>query len=89
MGLSQVEVETKLAEFGPNRLAAPKLRSVLSIVVGTLKEPMFLFMLAAAVLYLAIGDLAEGAFLVLAACASMGLVVFQDARSENALNALR
>jgi P-type Ca2+ transporter type 2C len=88
-GLSQADAETRLATFGPNRIAAPKLRSVFSIMLGTLKEPMFLFMLSAAILYLIVGDLAEGAFLVGAACASMGLVVFQDARSENALNALR
>jgi P-type Ca2+ transporter type 2C len=88
-GLSQSEAENRLATYGPNRLAAPKLRSVFAIILGTLKEPMFLFMLSAAVLYVFVGDLAEGAFLVAAACASMGLVVLQDARSENALNALR
>jgi P-type Ca2+ transporter type 2C len=88
-GLSQSEAVIRLATYGPNRLAAPKLRSVFAIVFGTLKEPMFLFMLSAAVLYVIVGDLAEGAFLVVAAGASMGLVVFQDARSENALNALR
>jgi P-type Ca2+ transporter type 2C len=88
-GLSQGDAVARLATYGPNKLAAPKLRSVFAIVFGTLKEPMFLFMLSAAVLYVIVGDLAEGAFLVAAACASMGLVVFQDARSENALNALR
>jgi P-type Ca2+ transporter type 2C len=88
-GLSQSEAVLRLATYGPNRLAAPKLRSVFAIILGTLKEPMFLFMLSAAVLYVLVGDLAEGVFLVAAACASMGLVVFQDARSENALNALR
>jgi P-type Ca2+ transporter type 2C len=88
-GLSQSDAVARLATYGPNKLAAPKLRSIFDIVLGTLKEPMFLFMLSAAVLYLVVGDLAEGAFLVAAACASMGLVVFQDARSENALNALR
>ena len=88
-GLSQTEAQSRLTRYGENRIAAPKLRSVFAIVLGTLMEPMFLFMLSAAVLYVLVGDLAEGAFLVVAACASMGLVVFQDARSENALNALR
>jgi P-type Ca2+ transporter type 2C len=88
-GLSQTEAKARLVSYGENRIAAPQKRSVLAIVIGTLKEPMFLFMLSAALLYLLVGDLAEGAFLVVAACASMGLVVFQDARSETALNALR
>lgn len=88
-GLTQAEAKTLLATYGANRIAAPKLRSVFAIILGTLKEPMFMFMLSAAALYLVVGDLAEGAFLVAAACVSMGLVVFQDARSEDALNALR
>ena len=88
-GLTQAEVDQKLEEFGPNSLAVVKDRTVIRILVGTLKEPMFLFMLSAAALYLVVGDLAEGAFLVLAACVSMGLVIFQDARSERALHALR
>ena len=88
-GLTQAEADKRLEQFGPNSLAVVKDRSVLRIIVGTLKEPMFLFMLSAAALYLVVGDMAEGAFLLLAACVSMGLVVFQDARSERALHALR
>ncbi|OYU72652.1 MAG: ATPase, partial [Alphaproteobacteria bacterium PA3] len=88
-GLTQAEADQRLEQFGPNSLATVKDRSVLRIFVGTLKEPMFLFMLSAAALYLVVGDLAEGVFLLLAASVSMGLVVFQDARSERALHALR
>ena len=88
-GLTQAEADQRLEKFGPNSFATVKDRSVLRIIVGTLKEPMFLFMLSAAALYLVVGDLAEGVFLLLAASVSMGLVVFQDARSERALHALR
>ena len=88
-GLTQAEADKRLEQFGPNSFAVVKDRSILRIIVGTLKEPMFLFMLSAAALYLVVGEMAEGAFLVLAACVSMGLVVFQDARSERALHALR
>ena len=88
-GLTQAEADKRLEQFGPNSFAVVKDRSILRIIVGTLKEPMFLFMLSAAALYLVVGDMAEGAFLLLAACVSMGLVVFQDARSERALHALR
>jgi Ca2+-transporting ATPase len=41
--------------------------------------------LAAASLYLFVGDLGEGLFLLAGAALSIGLVVFQDARSERAL----
>lgn len=88
-GLTAYEAEARLAVFGPNRIDVAKRRTIIRIVYDTLKEPMFVFMLAAALFYLATGDLAEGAFLVVAAAASVGLVVFQDVRSERALNALR
>ena len=59
------------------------------ILLGTLREPMFLLLIVASVLYLVIGSLGEGLFLTLAAAATVGLVVVQEARSERALKALR
>jgi vacuolar iron transporter family protein len=89
MVLSERDAVRKLAADGPNVLQRPKRRSVLSIAFGTFKEPMFIFMLAAALLYLATGDIREGLFMVGAACVSIGLVVLQDSRGERALEALR
>ena len=62
---------------------------MLQIVRGTLREPMFLFLLAAASLYLVLGNLAEGLFLVGGAIVSIGLVVIQELRSQRALEALQ
>jgi len=50
---------------------------------------MYIFLLSAASLYLVVGDLGEGLFLLGGVALSVGLVVFQDARSERALAALR
>ena len=50
---------------------------------------MFLLLIAAAALYLVLGSLGEGLFLMCGAFATIGLVVLQEARSENALAALR
>jgi Ca2+-transporting ATPase len=55
----------------------------------TMREPMVLLLVGAAALYLALGDLGEGLFLVGGAVAAIGLVIFQEARSERALAALR
>ena len=88
-GLSVAEVETRLRTHGPNTLKTVKARSLLKIALGTLREPMFIFLLVAASLYLVVGDLGEGLFLLGGAAVSVGLVVFQDARSERALAALR
>ena len=88
-GLSVAEVEILLRTHGPNTLRTAKARSLLKIALGTLREPMFIFLLVAASLYLLVGDLGEGLFLLGGAAVSVGLVVFQDARSERALAALR
>ncbi len=84
-GLEEVEAQARLARVGPNVLKAPATRGIAQILRGTLHEPMFLFLLAAAVLYLLVGDLGEGLFLVGGALVSVGLVVVQEMRSERAL----
>jgi Ca2+-transporting ATPase len=88
-GLTSAEAARLLAEFGPNELPSPGGRSVFAIVLETMREPMFLLMFGAAVLYLVLGDVGEGLFLVAAAATSIGLVIAQEARSERALAALR
>ncbi|MEO6380166.1 MAG: cation-translocating P-type ATPase [Caulobacteraceae bacterium] len=88
-GLDEAEAARRLAQFGPNELRKAKSRSLAIILRGTLREPMFLLLLGASVLYLVLGDLGEGLFLTFGACLTIGLVVFQEARSERALAALR
>ncbi len=88
-GLDEAEAQARLARVGPNILAAPVSRGLVQILGGTLREPMFLFLLAAASLYLLVGDLGEGVFLLGGAIVSVGLVVVQEMRSEHALAALR
>ena len=87
-GLSSEEAARRLAEFGPNALPKPAPPGVFAIVLRTLREPMFALLAAAAVLYLGVGDLGEGLFMVAGAAAAISLVVFQEFRTERALEAL-
>lgn len=87
-GLSGGEAAARLERYGPNLVHEPRSRTLRDILWGTLREPMFLLLIAAATLYLAIGDLAEGIFLSAGALLSLSLVVIQEARSEHALRAL-
>src|SRR5688572_809543 len=81
-GLDEAEARARLTRVGPNILKASNARGILQILRGTLREPMFLFLLAAAGIYLLVGDLGEGVFLIAGAIVSVGLVVIQEARSE-------
>jgi Ca2+-transporting ATPase len=87
-GLSEAEAVSRLARYGPNILRRARTRSVVDIALATVREPTFLFVLAAASLYLLVGDFGEGLFLLAGAGMSGGLVILQDARSEGALAAL-
>jgi Ca2+-transporting ATPase len=88
-GLSEVEAGQRLAEFGPNELPRTGGRSFAMIVFETMREPMFLLLGGASILYLVLGDIGEGLFLVAGATASIGLVILQESRSESALSSLR
>lgn len=87
-GLTNEEAAKRLVQFGPNVTAPPPRRTIFGIVRETVREPMFLLLLAAAALYLVFGDLSEGVFLSAGALLSLTLVVVQETRSERALTAL-
>jgi len=88
-GLDPAAVEDARRAHGRNELASPDHRGMLRTLREILKEPMFLLLLGAAGLYLAIGDRAEGLLLGFFAVVTVGLVVFQERRSQRALDALR
>ncbi len=88
-GLSAVEAEVLLQVHGPNVLRETEARGLANVALGTMREPMFIFLLAAAGLYLVVGDIGEGMILRAGAAVSVGLVLFPDVRSERARAALR
>lgn len=88
-GLTSAEAEARLAASGPNVLPHPAGRSLGTLVLETVREPMFFLLLAAAGIYLVLGDLGEGLFMLAGAGLTVALVIAQAARSERALAALR
>lgn len=87
--LTEREAAARLERHGFNELQTQLGRSTLQIVGSALREPMFVMLLVAALLYLALGDAHEGLLLTAGALLSIGLVVVQERRNENALAALR
>jgi len=88
LGLSETEAAQRLAQYGPNQIREVRRHSLIEVAHRTIREPMFLLLLGAAALYLVFGGLGEGLFLLAGALVSIGLVIFQEARSERALAAL-
>lgn len=87
-GLSSEMARLRLAANGPNSVPANRNR-LLALVVGTLKEPMFLLLLGAAMLYLVLGDWRESLVLFAMVSLTIGLTLFQEGKTERALQALR
>ena len=79
-GLTQTEAARRLREIGPNELPQTQGRGLVQIALETMREPMFLLLLGAAILYMVLGDLGEGLFLLAGALATICLVIFQEAR---------
>ncbi|MGB5904947.1 MAG: cation-translocating P-type ATPase [Xanthobacteraceae bacterium] len=88
-GLTESEARIRLAQSGPNVIRTGQTRTILHILGETLREPTFVLLLAAGGLYLFLGSLGESLFVFAGAVASLSLVIFQEARSERALQALQ
>ena len=88
-GLDETEAARRLAAQGPNILSSQDRRAWPAIVADAAREPMFLLLLAAALLYLLLGQPGEGLFLACMVAVSLGLALYQEGKTERALAALR
>ena len=87
-GLSAALAVQRLAEDGPNALPGGQHRSLSSIALETVREPMFLLLLAAGTLYLVFGDLQEGLTLFGFVVVTVALTLYQEGKTERAIEAL-
>jgi Ca2+-transporting ATPase len=88
-GLSAADAAARLQRDGPNLLPQPDRRRWPRMVLDVVREPMLLLLVAAAVLYLLLGDARDAAILGASVLAVVALTLYQEVRSEHALQALR
>ena len=88
-GLSEPAAAERLKTHGPNELPSSKPRSIWAIAAEVVREPMFLLLLAAGVIYLLLGDLEEALLLLGFVFVVMGITLYQERKTERALEALR
>ena len=88
-GLSQVSVAERLREEGYNELPSSRQRSVLAIALEVVREPMFLMLVACGLLYMVMGELTDALMLLGFVFVVMGITIFQERRTERALEALK
>ncbi|MCX6676466.1 MAG: cation-translocating P-type ATPase [Methanothrix sp.] len=88
-GLSEAEAAQLLSRFGFNELPQSKPRSIFTIALSVIKEPMFLLLVSGGLIYLFLGDLQEALMLMGFVFVVMGLTLYQERKTERALEALR
>ena len=88
-GLNTVQAKQRLIEEGYNTLPSEHRRSLLRMCWDAAQEPMFILLVIACLLYLALGDLHEGLALFGFVVIVLSLTLYQEGKSERAIEALR
>jgi P-type Ca2+ transporter type 2C len=88
-GLSEAEALRRLTQDGANELPSTPARPLWRIAFQVVREPMFLLLLAAGVIYLFLGDWVEAVMLLGAVVATATISIVQEKRTDNVLASLR
>ena len=88
-GISETEAAERLAMDGSNELPSSGRRSIFSTAFEVIREPMLLLLVSCGAVYLVLGDVQEALMLLGFVFFVMGLTLYQERKTENALEALR
>ena len=88
-GLSTQEATERLKQEGYNDLPSPARRGGLTIALEVMREPMFLLLLASGAIYAIFGNFGDASMLLVFVFIVMGITIFQERKTERALEALR
>jgi Ca2+-transporting ATPase len=88
-GLSRFDALNKLKTEGYNELPSAKKRNIFHIALEIITEPIFLLLVASGILYLFLEDVTEAMILLSFVFVIIGITVYQERKTENALEALK
>ncbi len=88
-GLSSREAALRLRRDGFNEIPSARKRSIFNISYDVVSEPMFLLLVACGVIYFLLGDTEEALMLLGFVFVVMGITLYQERKTELALEALR
>lgn len=88
-GLSSAEASSRLKQFGFNELPSAKPRTVWTIALEVIKEPMFILLLSCAALYVLLSNYGEGLFMFSSILLMIAITFYQSQKTERALEALK
>ncbi|HLP94129.1 MAG TPA: cation-translocating P-type ATPase [Saprospiraceae bacterium] len=88
-GLTRKQAAEQLNIYGRNELNGQRRNPVLKSLLNIITEPMFILLAVACALYFALGDLTEAWMMVVSILFVAGIELYQETKSERALEALR
>ena len=88
-GLTSAQAAERLAADGPNALPAAERKGLLATILGVVREPMLLLLVAAAGVYFVVGDIREALILAASILVVIAITIVQEHKAERALDALR
>jgi Ca2+-transporting ATPase len=88
-GLRSLDIGDLEKKFGKNEFSARRWPTFFRTAWDVIREPMFLILLLACLLYFLLGELSEGMMMMASLFFVAAISFFQEVRSSNALAALR
>jgi Ca2+-transporting ATPase len=88
-GLTEADAERRLASDGPNELPTAKPRSLLRQTWEVVRQPMLLLLLVAGTVNFLLAEPLDGVILMSFVVVVIGISIYQEHKTENALAALR
>jgi ATPase, P-type (transporting), HAD superfamily, subfamily IC len=88
-GLNEEEVVNLQRLHGRNVFYTRQSRGSVSVLVGIVKEPMFILLVASCLFYFILGNISEGCMMFAAILLVTAISLYQELRSSRALEALR
>ena len=89
VGLTSDEAARRLAEDGPNELPTAKRRNLLQQAWEVVQQPMLLLLLVAGTVNFLLAEPLDGVLLMTFVVVVIGISIYQEHKTENALAALR
>ncbi|MBO9562678.1 MAG: cation-translocating P-type ATPase [Niastella sp.] len=87
-GLSSTQVQENRRRYGSNATQQESRAVWIDLILGFLKEPMFLLLLTSCIIYFSVGQAQDGFIMLAALLVVSGISFFQDYRSTNAVKTL-
>ena len=88
-GITAADAAARIVTDGYNELPSTKPRSTWAIAFNVAREPMFMLLMACGAIYLVLGDAQEALMLLGFVSVVIGITLFQERKTERALEALR